>query len=64
MDKEKQDTRETIQDNQEVMINKYIDSMTDKEKIALEIARSHLGSSFDIEKCIGFKKFYEKNKNK
>lgn len=42
------------------IINEYIESMNEKEKQALEIAQSHLGSSFDIEKCIGFLKFYEK----
>jgi hypothetical protein len=41
-------------------INEYIETMNEKEKIAFNIAKSHLGSSFDIEKCIGFIKFYEK----
>lgn len=45
------------------LIEKYMKHMSDKEKLAFEIAKDHLGSSFDIEKCIGFKKFVNKNKN-
>jgi hypothetical protein len=45
-------------------INEYIETMNEKEKIAFNIAKSHLGSSFDIEKCIGFIKFYEKKSKK
>lgn len=43
------------------LIEKYMKHMSDKEKLAFEIAKDHLGSSFDIEKCIGFKKFVNKN---
>jgi hypothetical protein len=37
-----------------IQIEKYIESMTPKEKKAYQIAKSHLGSSFQIEKSIGF----------
>ena len=40
----------------------YIDRMDDKERIAFEIAKDHLGSSFDLSKSIGFKKFADKKK--
>ena len=39
------------------LINKYIESLNEKEKIAIEIAKDHLKSSFRIEKSIGFIKF-------
>lgn len=35
---------------------KYIESLTEIEKLALEIAKQHLGSSFDISKSNGFLK--------
>ena len=38
----------------------YIDSLSDDQKKALEIAKSHLGTSFSLEKSIGFIKFNEK----
>lgn len=34
---------------------KYIESLNPLEKIAYEIAKSRLKTSFDIEKSIGFK---------
>jgi len=35
----------------------YIESLTDKEKKAYDIAQSHLGSSFDLSKSSGFIKW-------
>jgi len=35
----------------------YVNSLNEKEKKAYEIARSHLGTSFTIEKSIGFIKW-------
>jgi len=46
--------KEEIQDNKK--IKEYIDNMDYKTKLALLIAKDHLGSSFDIEKCIGYNK--------
>ena len=43
-------------------VNRYIESLTDIQKKAYEIAKEHLGSSFDITKSIGFLKWIEKNK--
>ena len=43
--------------------NNYIDSMDEKEKIAFKIAKEHLGSSFNLEKSIGFQKWLKKNRN-
>ena len=36
------------------LINKYIESLSKKEKEALEIAKMQLESSFNIEKSIGY----------
>jgi hypothetical protein len=35
-------------------IEEYIQNMDYKTQLALLIAKEHLGTSFDIEKCIGF----------
>ena len=44
------------------VVDRYIGSLTDIQKKAYEIAKEHLGSSFDITKSIGFLKWIEKNK--
>tara|TARA_X000000368_G_scaffold414580_1_gene404722 strand:- start:627 stop:782 length:156 start_codon:yes stop_codon:yes gene_type:complete len=44
------------------IISKYLNSLNDIEKIALNIAKEDLGSSFNIEKSIGFLKWLKKNK--
>ena len=43
-------------------VEKYMEHMSDKERQAYNIAKKHLGSSFDIEKSIGFKQFIKTNK--
>jgi len=43
-------------------INEYLISLNEIEKIALKIAQEDLGSSFNIEKSIGFLKWLKKNK--
>jgi hypothetical protein len=35
----------------------YVDQLSDKEKLALEIAKRMLGSSFCLEKSIGYLQF-------
>jgi hypothetical protein len=42
------------------IIQEYIESLTHQEELALEIAKEMLGSSFDMEKCIGFNKWLKK----
>jgi hypothetical protein len=39
----------------------YIQQLSTKETKALKIAQEHLGSSFNIEKSIGFIKWLKKN---
>ena len=38
----------------ETIIKDYLKNMTNEEKQAYDIAKSHLESSFDVEKSIGF----------
>ena len=38
----------------------YIDSLSEKELKAYAIAKSHLGSSFSLEKSVGFLKWKKK----
>jgi hypothetical protein len=40
---------------------RYINEMSDKEKVAFNIASEHLGSSFNLIKSIGFQKWLKKN---
>jgi len=39
----------------------YINSLSEKERKSLEIARNHLGSLFNIYKCNGFLQWKKKN---
>jgi len=39
------------------MIESYLSQLTEKEKIALEIVKRILGSSFDVSRSIGYLKF-------
>jgi len=38
----------------------YLDSLSPKELKAYVIAKEHLGMTFDLEKCTGFKQWREK----
>ena len=42
----------------------YIKSLSEKELQAYTIAKSHLGTSFSLEKSLGFIKWLEKIKQK
>jgi len=44
-------------DSQTDLQKLYIDSMSDKERKAYEIAKEHLGMSFQIEKSLGYIQF-------
>ena len=43
-------------------IDKYLQSLNEIEKIAIKIAKEDLGSSFNLEKSIGFLNWIKKNK--
>tara|TARA_B100001093_G_C26777221_1_gene992916 strand:+ start:694 stop:855 length:162 start_codon:yes stop_codon:yes gene_type:complete len=49
--------------NIEKQIEDYKSQLTEQEKIVLNIAIEHLGSSFDIVKSIGFIEWQKKNIN-
>ena len=38
----------------------YLQNLDEKERIAMEIAKDHLKTSFDLEKCIDFKNWSSK----
>jgi len=40
--------------NKQMLLDKYIESLSEKELKAYHIAKSHLGSSFSLEKSRGF----------
>ena len=44
------------------LLDMYILSLSEKERQAYEIAKSHLGSSFNLQRSNGFKQFL-KNQN-
>ena len=46
-----------ISNDDKSFAEKYLDSLSEKEKKAYEIASSLLGSSFSLEKSIGFIKW-------
>ncbi len=54
---------ENTSENLEKLISEYINQLDEFEKIALEVAKEQLESSFSIEKSIGFLKWKE-NKDK
>jgi hypothetical protein len=49
--------KDNLKDENEKNIEKYIEQLNSLEKIAYEIAKLRLKTSFDIEKCIGYKSF-------
>lgn len=46
------------------LIEEYKESLTEQERIVLQIAIEHLESSFDIEKSIGFLEWLSKHNEK
>jgi hypothetical protein len=53
----KMNENENENENEKEKIMKYIEQMAPLQKIAYEIAKKHLKSSFCIEKSIGYKHF-------
>jgi len=48
----------------EQQIRDYILTLSEREKVVMEIAREHLQSSFCIERSVGFVKWLNMNKDK
>lgn len=51
------ETKEDKVSNNEILIQKYYDSLSEIDKLAFKIAEEQLESSFDVEKTIGFIKW-------
>jgi hypothetical protein len=51
------------EEQQSNQIKEYLISLTEKEKKAYKIAKSHLGMSFQIEKSVGFLKWKKEKEN-
>lgn len=54
-------TSSPISDINHSEIQSYINSLPDKERVAYEIATSHLGTSFTVEKTVGFLRWRSTN---
>ena len=54
-----ENTMENTTENLEKISSEYINQLDELEKIALEVAKEQLESSFSIEKSIGFLKWNE-----
>jgi hypothetical protein len=52
-----------IKTNMEQLLQEYLASLNEKEKKAYEIARDHLGTSFQLEKSNGFLKWKKERDN-
>lgn len=50
----------TKENKMDSLLKEYVDGFNTKERIAYEIAKDHLGSSFNLEKSIGFQKWLKK----
>ena len=42
------------------LVEKYTATLSEKERVVLEIAKKHLGSSFDLKISIGFREWVKK----
>lgn len=42
------------------LVEKYIATLSEKERVVLEIAKTQLGSSFDLKISIGFREWLQK----
>lgn len=51
------DADELLETTKCYKLEMYIESLSEKEKKAYIIAKTHLGDSFSLEKCVGFIEF-------
>jgi hypothetical protein len=49
---------------QETLSEQYLKTLSEKERQAYEIAKDHLGSSFELEKSVGYLKWLKKQEDK
>ena len=50
-------TKSFVEEDQDINATAYIAQMNSKEKIAYQIAKDHLGTSFNLKKSIGYKEW-------
>ena len=55
--KENKETENKEIENKELLIQEYLEHLSDNEKQAYEIAKSHLKTSFSVERSIDFNKW-------
>jgi len=53
---------QTENNNMEKYLKEYVGQLSEIEKTVLKIAQEHLETSFNLEKSIGFKEWFIKNK--
>ena len=56
-----QNTQEEVMPLLGELLQMYLDSLDEKEKMAYHIAKTHLGTSFSLEKSNGFIQWKKKN---
>jgi len=55
-----QEEQRQEEQRQDELIKDYVSQLTEVEKIAYEIAKDHLGTSFNIRRSNGFKEWMKK----
>ena len=58
--KPKSETKPNPKITTEELKKTYLQNLDEKERVAMEIAKDHLKTSFDLEKCIDFKNWSSK----
>jgi len=53
----------TQKQTEQQIMKAYLDSLSEKEKKGYEIARSHLGMSFQLEKSLGYVQYKKSLEN-
>lgn len=61
MEKERLDKERLDKERQEPLIEEFMDQLTPSQKIAYEIAKRNLGSSFNLSLSIGFLEYKKAN---
>lgn len=52
-----------MESNQKQFLQEYLHTMSEKELKGYQIAKSHLGNSFQLEKSVGFLDWVKQKKN-
>lgn len=58
-----QPTENTEKPTEQQLMKAYLDSLAEKEKKGYEIAKSHLGMSFQLEKSLGYLEYKKSLEN-